>query len=60
VTADQVRHRRDVPAIDAVGEIDADIRLLVARRRELVGDQMRRISRLARPAGLDLPRAWNA
>jgi transposase len=46
VIADQVRHRRDLRAIDAVGEIDANIRLLVGRRRELVGDQTRRISRL--------------
>src|SRR3954447_23782015 len=46
VIADQVRHRRDLRAIDALSEIDAEIRLLVARRRELVGDQTRRISRL--------------
>ena len=46
VIADQVRHRRDLRAIDPTSEIDAEIRLLVARRRELVGDQTRRISRL--------------
>ena len=46
VIADQVRHRRDLRAIEPIGELDAEIRLLVARRRELVTDQTRRISRL--------------
>jgi transposase len=46
VIADRVRHRRDLRAIEPVGELDAEIRLLVARRRELVTDQTRRISRL--------------
>lgn len=46
VIADQVRHRRDLRAIELVGELDAEIRLLVARRRDLVGDQTRRINRL--------------
>jgi transposase len=46
VIADQVRHRHDLRQVDAASEIDAEIRLLVARRRELVGDQTRRISRL--------------
>jgi transposase len=46
VIADQVRHRRDLRPIEPVGELDAEIRLLVARRRDLVGDQTRRINRL--------------
>jgi transposase len=46
VIADQVRHRQDLRAIEPTGELDAEIRLLVARRRELVGDQTRRINRL--------------
>ena len=46
VIADQVRHRRDLRAIEPVGELDAEIRLLVARRRDLVVDQTRRINRL--------------
>jgi transposase len=46
VIADQVRHRRDLRAIEPIGELDAEIRLLVARRRELVTEQTRRISRL--------------
>jgi transposase len=46
VIADQVRQRRDLRPVDALTEIDAEIRLLVGRRRELVGDQTRRISRL--------------
>src|SRR3954468_20078023 len=46
VIADQVRHRRDLRTIEPTGELDAEIRLLVARRRELVADQTRRINRL--------------
>jgi|tagenome__1003787_1003787.scaffolds.fasta_scaffold20729000_2 transposase len=46
VIADQVRHRRDLRAIEPPGELDAEIRLLVGRRRELVGDQTRRVNRL--------------
>jgi transposase len=46
VIAEQVRHRRDLRAIDPMSEIDAEIRLLVGRRRELVADQTRRIGRL--------------
>jgi transposase len=46
VIADQVRHRSDLRAVDAQTEIDAEIRLLVGRRRELVADQTRRIARL--------------
>jgi transposase len=46
VIADRVRHRRDLRAIEPVGELDTEIRLLVARRRDLVGDQTRRINRL--------------
>jgi transposase len=46
VIADQVRHRRDLRPIEPLGELDAEIRLLVSRRRELVTDQTRRISRL--------------
>jgi len=46
VIADRVRHRRDLRTIAPVGERDAELRLLVGRRRELVTDQTRRISRL--------------
>src|SRR4051794_18307896 len=46
VIADQVRHRRDLRAIEPLGELDAEIRLLVGRRRELVTDQTRRVNRL--------------
>jgi transposase len=46
VIADQVRHRQDLRAIDPLSELDAEIRLLVARRRELVAEQTRRINRL--------------
>src|SRR3954453_20839938 len=45
VIADEVRHRRDLRAIEPIGELDAEIRLLVARRRELVTDPARRILR---------------
>lgn len=46
VIADQVRHRSDLRPVEALSELDAEIRLLVGRRRELVTDQTRRISRL--------------
>jgi transposase len=46
VIADQVRHRHDLRAIDPLSELDAEIRLLVARRRDLVAEQTRRINRL--------------
>jgi transposase len=46
VIADQVRTRTDLRPIEAAGELDVELRLLVARRRELVIDQTRRIGRL--------------
>jgi transposase len=46
VIADQVRVRRDLRPVEIDEEIDVEIRLLVSRRRDLVGDQTRRIARL--------------
>jgi transposase len=46
VIADQVRHRSDLRRVEQDSELDAEIRLLVGRRRELVTDQTRRINRL--------------
>jgi transposase len=46
VIADQVRTRSDLRPIEHSGEVDVELRLLVARRRELVTDQTRRIGRL--------------
>jgi transposase len=46
VIADQVRVRRDLRPVEIGEEIDIEIRLLVGRRRDLVGDQTRRIGRL--------------
>ena len=46
VIADQVRTRGDLRSIESGGQIDIELRLLVARRRELVTDQTRRIGRL--------------
>jgi transposase len=46
VIADQVAQRRDLRPVEALGELDAEIRLLVGRRRELVTEQTRRINRL--------------
>jgi transposase len=46
VIADQVRHRRDLRPVDALTELDSEIRLLVGHRRDLVTDQTRRIARL--------------
>ena len=44
--ADQVRHRRDLRPVETLSELDAEIRLLVGRRRELVAEQTRWIARL--------------
>jgi transposase len=44
--AELVARRRDLRVVDAQGELGAEIRLLVGRRRELVGDQTRRVNRL--------------
>jgi transposase len=46
VIADLVRTRRDLRLLEPAEEIDIEIRLLVGRRRDLVGDQTRRIARL--------------
>jgi transposase len=46
VIADQVRTRVDLRAVEAGSELDAELRLLVGRRRELVVDQTRRLGRL--------------
>ena len=46
VIAEQVRHRRDLRPVEPLSELDAEIRLLVGRRRELVTEQTRRINRL--------------
>jgi transposase len=46
VIADQVRTRDDLRPVTAMSEIDAELRLLVARRRELVADQVRRKGRV--------------
>jgi transposase len=46
VIAEQVRVRAELRPIEPLSELDAEIRLLVGRRRDLVRDQTRRISRL--------------
>jgi transposase len=47
VIADQIRLRGDeLRLVEPAGEIDAQLRLLVARRRDLVAEQTRRIARL--------------
>lgn len=47
VIADQIRLRGDeLRTVEPAGEADAQLRLLVGRRRELVVDQTRRIGRL--------------
>jgi transposase len=46
VIADQVRSRDDLRRVSPISEHDADLSLLVSRRRELVIDQTRRIGRL--------------
>lgn len=44
--AELVARRRDLRMVEAEDELDAEIRLLVSRRRELVVDQTRRVNRL--------------
>ncbi len=46
VIADQVRMRDDLREVTTRSATDAELRLLVGRRRELVVDQIRRIGRL--------------
>lgn len=46
VIADQVRSRRDLRSIVVEGEPLAELQLLVGRRRDLVAEQTRRLSRL--------------
>lgn len=46
VIADQVRSRDDLRQVTALSDADADLALLVGRRRELVVDQTRRIARM--------------
>src|SRR6266851_1592356 len=44
--ADQVRTRTDLRPIEPATELDLEIRLLVGRRRDLVGAQTQRLARL--------------
>ena len=44
--ADLVAHRRKLRSVETEAELDAEVRLLVGRRRELVVDQTRRVNRL--------------
>lgn len=46
VIAEQVRTRAELRPIEPLNELDAEIRLLVGRRRDLVRDQTRRLTRL--------------
>lgn len=46
VIAEQVRVRGELRAIEPLTELDAEIRLMVGRRRDLVKDQTRRLTRL--------------
>jgi transposase len=46
VIADQVRARDDLRIVTPIGELDAQLGLLVSRRQDLVRDQTRRIGRL--------------
>lgn len=46
VIADQVRTRRDLRPVTTPSAEDAELRLLVGRRRDLVNDQTRRLGRI--------------
>ena len=52
VIAELARTRRDLRPVEAIGELDVELRLLVSRRRDLVVDQTRRASQphQSRPA----------
>ena len=45
VIAEQVRTRRDLRTVELASELDLEIRFLVGRRRDLVEEQTRRLSR---------------
>jgi transposase len=46
VIAELARTRRDLRPVEPAGELDAELRLLVSRRRDLVVDQTRRAGRI--------------
>ena len=46
VIADQVRTRRDLRAVEPMGETDLELRLLAGRRSDLVAAQTQRLARL--------------
>lgn len=46
VIAEMARTRRDLRPVDPASELDAELRLLVSRRRDLVVDQTRRAARI--------------
>jgi transposase len=46
VIADQARMRRDLTILDAADELVVELRLLVARRQDLVADRTRAVNRL--------------
>jgi transposase len=46
VIADQVRTRRELRAVEVASELDLEIRYLASRRRDLVDEQTRRLSRM--------------
>jgi transposase len=46
VIAELVRTRHDLRPVEAPGELDLELRLLAGRRRDLVAEQTRRLSRL--------------
>ena len=46
IIADQARMRRDLTVLDADDELIVELRLLVARRRDLVADRTRAVNRL--------------
>jgi transposase len=55
VIAELARTRRDLRPVEPAGELDAELRLLVSRRRDLVLDQTRRASRIRELLGALFP-----
>lgn len=55
VIAELARTRPDLRTVEPISEIDADIRLLVSRRKDLVADQTRRAARIRDMLGALFP-----
>ena len=60
VIAEQARVRRDLKPLEPAGELLAEMRLLLSRRRDLIADQSRAIARLRDALVALCFRGWSA